>query len=309
MRMITVLLLTCAALPVLSGCASRDTSADTVLGAEYLIRQLDYEEAIRLTDTVITGGGDRAREAYRLKGIALFKTGRYEEANEAFIQALSLTDGVLSDMDIDISLYRALALRRQGLYAEACTVYDNILALHANDARTLYAKGCCLLEEDKLSDAYRCFDEAGKAAGGSEELNELYVLIYRALDSAGYKEAALNQLEAGLQDTGLSGTDRSRLLYYLGRTEDEEGLDIVEQKNLEGLRLMAGGEYEQAAQVFEEGLSLQEEDMQQALMRNRIAAYEYAGNFGTAAQLMEEYSSRYPEDLKAERELVFLRTR
>lgn len=299
----------CMMLLALHGCSANDTSVDKVATAEQCIRDLNYEEAIRLAESVTTSGGSRAREAYRLKGIALFKTGHYEEADEAFRNALALSDGVLSEMDFDISMYRALTLRRQGLFTEAGEVYDNILALRANDARALYAKGCCLLEEDRVSDAYRCFDEAGKAAGDADELQELYVQIYRALDSAGYREAALNQLETALKDDQLSGPERSRLLYYLGRTESEEGLDPVEQHNRTGLRLMAQGEYARAIEEFEAGLSLQEEDMQQALMRNRIAAYEYAGNFGDAAQLMEEYAARYPEDLKAERELVFLRTR
>ena len=135
------------------------------------------------------------------------------------------------------------------------------------------------------------------------------MLIYRALDSAGYREAALNQLEAALKDPQLSSGGRDRLLFYLGRTDKDEGLSPVEQYNRTGLAYMAQGEYGLAAEAFEAGLYLQEEDMQQALMRNRIAAYEYAGNFGTAAKEMEVYAARFPEDIKAARELEFLRTR
>lgn len=297
----------CVMALALQGCAAKDTSVDVLATAEELIRECDYGEAARLADTATDG--KRAREAYRLKGIALLKAGHLKEADEAFAKALSLSDGILTDMDFDISMYRALSLRQQELYAEANAVYDNILAIRPDDARALYAKGCSLLEENKISDAYLCFDEAGKCAGGSEELQELYVLIYHALDGAGYKEAALNQLEAALKDPGLSEPDRNRLLFYLGRTEEEEGLSPVERYNRTGLSHMARGEYEQAIEAFEAGLYLQEEDMQQILMRNRIAAYEYAGNFAMAAEEMETYVARYPEDSEAAREWIFLRTR
>ena len=298
----------CVTCVALHGCAERDRSKSETARAEAEMEALRYEEAIRLADAAAKNGRE-ARRAYRLKGIALLKTGRYEEADEAFARALSLSDGVLTDLDFDISMYRAYGFRKRGLYAEADAVYDNILALRPDDARALFAKGCNLLATDQVSDAYRCFDGARKAAGGSGELSELYVQIYRALDSAGYREAGFNQLEAALGDPQLSQEDRDRLLYYLGRTETETGLSPVEEYNRTGLDHMERGEYELATEAFEAGLSLQEEDLQQALLRNRIAAYEYAGNFGTAAALMEEYAARFPEDKMAARELVFLRTR
>lgn len=286
-----------------------DASGGLIEAAEQEMEALRYEEAILLADEAAEQGGGRVREAYRLKGIALLKTGRYEEAEEAFVQALSRSDGILTDMDFDISMYRALALRKRGYRTDADAIYDNILAIRVDDARALYAKGCNLLDEDRISDAYRCFEKAREAAAGSAELQELYVLIYRALDTAGYKEAGLNQLEAALKDPQLSQSDQGRLLYYLGRTEQEEGLSEVEQQNRAGLSYMEQGAYAQALEAFEEGLSLQEEDMQQALQRNRIAAYEYAGDFGTAAALIEEYAARFPGDNEATREMVFLRTR
>ena len=309
LRAAGLLCILCVTLLVLQGCEAKDTSSGALVEAVNLMEVLAYGEAIAVTDAVIAENGPEMREAYRLKGIALVKSGQYEEADEAFLQALALSDGTVTDMDFDISMYRALAFRKRGLYRQAGEIYDNILALRANDAAALYAKGCNLLGEDRISDAYRCFDEARKNAGGSEELQELYVLIYRALSEAGYREAGLNQLEAALKDPQLSQADQGRFLYYLGRTDTEEGLSPVEQYNRTGMAHMARGEYEQATEVFETGLSLQEEDMQQALQRNRIAAYEYAGNFGMAAQLAEAYLTRYPEDTLAARELVFLRTR
>ena len=286
-RLICILGMT---LLLLQGCAAGGTAEGAVAEAGRKMEALAYEEAIAIADGVIANGDAGMREAYRIKGIALVKTGYYEEAEDAFVQALSLSDGILTDMDFDISMYRALAFRKRGLYEQADAVYDNILAIRADDAAALYAKGCNLLTLERISDAYRCFDEAGKAAGDAEDLQELYVLIYRSLAEAGYREAGLNQLDAAPYDP-------------------QTTLTPVEQYNRTGLEHMARGEYEQATEAFEAGLALQEEDLQQALQRNRIAAYEYAGNFGKAAELMEAYAARFPEDKMAARELVFLRTR
>jgi hypothetical protein len=47
----------------------------------------------------------------------------------------------------------------------------------------------------------------------------------------------------------------------------------------------------------------------QALMRNEITAYEYAGNFDQAKTLMASYEKLYPQDAEAAREEIFLSTR
>ena len=76
-----------------------------------------------------------------------------------------------------------------------------------------------------------------------------------------------------------------------------------------GICEMKMGSYEAAIADFETGLALKDVSVNQALLRNEMTAYEYAGNFEQAKTLMETYSKTYPEDQQAAREKIFLSTR
>ena len=47
----------------------------------------------------------------------------------------------------------------------------------------------------------------------------------------------------------------------------------------------------------------------QSLKFNEIVAYEYLGQYDQAKLAMEQYLALYPDDEKAQREAVFLKTR
>ena len=66
----------------------------------------------------------------------------------------------------------------------------------------------------------------------------------------------------------------------------------------------------EAAEVYERAVSAAKEsgDLQVTLY-NRIVAYEYAGNFEKARELLTEYLQQYSGDEDAKRELRFLKTR
>ncbi len=77
-----------------------------------------------------------------------------------------------------------------------------------------------------------------------------------------------------------------------------------------GSILMKQEKYEEAAQTYERAVTAARgtPELQNALF-NRAVAYEYAGDFGKAKELFEEYLKQYSGDSEAKREIRFLKTR
>ena len=68
-------------------------------------------------------------------------------------------------------------------------------------------------------------------------------------------------------------------------------------------------EYDAALSTLEGGISKGEGAVLQELLGYEIAVYEQKGDFETAKLKMESYLEQYPEDEKAQREYLFLKTR
>jgi len=76
-----------------------------------------------------------------------------------------------------------------------------------------------------------------------------------------------------------------------------------------GLCRLKQGEYQEALTAFQTAMNIEENGMMQTLAFNEIIAYEYLGEFKQASVLMENYIRTYPDDLEAQREYEFLKTR
>ena len=61
--------------------------------------------------------------------------------------------------------------------------------------------------------------------------------------------------------------------------------------------------------AFQTGMNIEGNDMMQTLKFNEVIAYEYMGDYKTAAALMNSYLRSYPDDETAKREYEFLQTR
>ena len=70
-----------------------------------------------------------------------------------------------------------------------------------------------------------------------------------------------------------------------------------------------GGDYEAALAAFQAGMNVEGNTVTQSLKFNEIVAYEYLGQYDKAKLAMEQYLALYPDDEKAQREAVFLKTR
>ena len=134
---------------------------------------------------------------------------------------------------------------------------------------------------------------------------------------------AQNYLEEARSEKGNS--DNVSVILLLGQTGEKQGdynyavsvyksflqdnpkhADVY---NRLGICEMKMESYEAAVADFEAGLALKDTAVSQALMRNEITAYEYAGNFDQAKTLMASYEKLYPQDAEAAREEIFLSTR
>ena len=84
----------------------------------------------------------------------------------------------------------------------------------------------------------------------------------------------------------------------------------AELLDLLGSILMKQEKYSEAAEVYERAVNAAKEkgDLQVTLY-NRIVAYEYAGDFEKARELLTDYLQQYSGDEDAKRELRFLKTR
>ena len=136
-----ILLLSAAALYACAQSA-KATHVDTCASA---IKTFSYKTAVAEADAAIALS-QNVREAYRLKGIALFKLAEYEEAIESFKLSLSYSDGIIKDIDYDMNMYIAACFRGLGSNEEAAEVYDNILRLKNNDISVLLERGINYLE-------------------------------------------------------------------------------------------------------------------------------------------------------------------
>lgn len=343
----TLLLLTA----VLSSCAkpAKTTHIDTCKSA---IKTFSYAAAVSEADAAIALSQD-AREAYRLKGIALFKLAKYEEAIESFKLSLSYSDGVIKEIDYDMNMYIAACYRCLGNNAEAGKIYDNILNLKKNDINVLLERGMNYLESGSEADADSDFN---KAVSLNSKDCDMRVRIYQAYESFGMADTGKIFLQSALDayrssmtpyEIGMlqfylgnnadaqsylekafdssSGAQKAKAALLLGQTgekQDDLGYAISvytqildtdpsysELLNRRGVCYMGSGEYDRAVKDFEAGLALNDPRFYQILLRNEIAAYEYAGDFSQAKIKMQKYSELFPDDAAAMRDKIFLETR
>ena len=336
---------------LLCACSSEDATPH-LTACKTAISSLEYAAATTEADAAITTGED-VKEAYRLKGVALFKSAQYAEAEEAFKSALMLSNGRVQDLDYDMNLFIAACKRADGDYAGAVEIYDRILALRSDFVDALFERACTELEMQDVGRATEDFDKAIRVTPRDFELR---IRIFQAYKQYGYEAAGKALLTEALTnyEVSMSSYEKGRFHFYLGnnavaQSQLENALDsssideraqaalllgqtgekqgdygyaieiyssVLESHpeyakllNRRGICYMNTGQYDLAIQDFEAGLALGYSDVYQMLMRNEIAAYEYAGSFTKAKTVMKKYVTLFPDDSQAARDWIFLQTR
>jgi len=337
------IILVCASL--LTGCGDEKTSY--VENGMAALEQLDYETA-QENFTLALDNGEDERLILRGQGMLYLASLQYDEAINAFTEALKLSDGVPSDLDYDINYYLASAYYRSGRLDEAVSVYDAILNLKSNETNAYYLRGVVTLEQGNFDSALSDFKRAMDLKPNDFDL---VLDIYQIMATQGYKEAGRDMLSSCIaSNSNMSDYDMGRFEYYLtnyeeaktyleragegddalitlylGRTYEALGdynyaislyntyLDKDHDKaqiyNQMGLCQMKMERYSEALASFQAGMNVDDNSILQSLKLNEIVAYEYMNEFQTAASLMANYIQTYPNDTAAVREYEFLKTR
>ncbi len=306
---------------------------------------------IAITSLFLSGCEEKVSDklTYRAQGIESLGEGRSEDAENAFIRALSCSNGIIEQADIDISYYLAVAEFKSGDFEAAHSTADAIAAIRPDDDGVYFLRGKIELAEGNKDAAMADFDKTVQLAPTNYDR---FVGIYEELHAKGYDGEAAAYLEKAISaGEKLSDYNKGVLEYYLGSYTDARN-DLENAKKSasgEDLTLYLGrtyealgddgyamtlyeeylrtdssagrvyeqlatcrlnkGDYEGALDTIESGLSLGGGQSQQGMMFERIVAYERLYDFSSAKKYMEEYLELYPDDDVARRESVFLSSR
>lgn len=330
---------------ILAGCGETE---EKIANATVMIQAMDYSGALAELDAA-EEAGENERLINRSRGIAYMGLTDYEQAAAAFETALQGSNGLIENVDFDLNYYLAAAYTKQGDYAAAEVIYNNILALRPEEEDAYFLRGNARISLGKFDGAKEDFDRV--IAMDPANYDRL-IEIYEVLDFYGYQEVGKaylqTALESGskqmdnycigriyyylgeyqkaylaLEDAREKGGARSYL--YLGRSYEATGdynyaanvynsylskySGNAEIYNQLGLCEMAKGEYQKALDAFQAGMQLGDSAMQQSLSFNEVVAYEYLGEYKQAYALLTQYLANYPDDEQARREYGFLSTR
>ena len=332
---------------LLSGCKAAGKSENLNAGMEQ-IAALEYDNALASFEAA-RAAGENERLISRGEGLAYMGKTMYDEAAQAFEEALAGSDGRIGDLDYDINYYLATAYYKQGDREKEIAVYDAITALREDEKDAYYLRGVLYTEQGNLDQAKEDFDRT--IALDSADYDRL-IEIYGVLDAGGYKETGQEYLQAAMDagTKGMTNYEKGRICYYLEdyenartyleKARDESGYEAVlflgktyetlgdnnyaisvyntylesgeanpQVLNQLGLCKMQTGDYEGALAAFQSAMKIEDNGMMQILKMNEIIAYERLCNYKKATVLMESYLKTYPDDEAAQREYIFLQTR
>lgn len=332
---------------LLCGCGGETQISYTKQGMD-AIQALDYEAALQYFESA-REQGEEPREIDRGIGLAYMGLTQYEEAILYLEAALHESEGRIGDIDFDINYYLATAYYKNGRPQDAVKAYDAILALRPKEKDAFYLRGYVKLSQNNFEAAQKDFDAAvALDSRDYDQLIRIYMALDEyGYQEAGmlYLQGVMTENENSISDYDmgrmcyymgdyekardyLSRLETSKdygAALYLGRTYEalgdfnyasgiyagyvENDQSKAEIYNQLGLCRMRMKEYSQALEDFQAAMNIEDNGMMQTLKFNEIVAYEYMGDYKTAAALMNSYLKSYPDDEAAQREYEFLRTR
>lgn len=268
----------------LAGCAGTDTS---VMGQGYAaMEEGDYVTAIAIFDRATGEEQVTQRDMLRAKGIAYLGNGNYDKAIQNFEDALRLSNGIVTDTDIDTSIYLAIAQYKQGMWQEAMDTFNYVIDFEPKSASAHYLRGKLELIKGDKDAALNDFDEAVLIEPGDYDA---YIRICEDLRESGYTDESNEYIQKAMAvSSRLSSYNRGVLEYYLGNyTDARNDLEEARKKNAlsENGALYLGrtyealGDVEYAINVYEEGLAANPGSNQlcNQLVLTKMAQKDYKG--------------------------------
>lgn len=238
----------------------------------------DYDSAREVYDAIIALKS-KDSTAYYLRGKAELASGNHDSGYNDFSKAISLN---ARDYGTMILIYKALA--QYGYEEEGISILSTAME-NGGNFMSNYEKGQISFYLGNNGDAQKYLE---LARSERDQEKEPVVIM---LGQTGEKQEDYNYA-ISVYKTYLSENPNSAKVY------NQLGMCQIRQQDYDG-----------AVASFDAGLALEDNNVSQALLLNKITAYEYMGEFEVASSLMDSYLATYPGDVVAERENIFLSTR
>lgn len=239
-------------------------------------RMKEYEATVETCDELLKDEAKTADASF-LRGASYLCMGYQDRAREDFDQAVAVTP---QDYTLYLNIYECY--EGQKLSAVGDEYLQTALNIPPKDAEDYY----CIGQIYYYLEQYDQAQNALISPVDEKYLPALHLMgrIYLAQEDFAHAKAMYETIQ---KESGES-------------TEIYNGLAMC---------CLAAGEYDQAIQYIEQGLSLGGDSGKQELLFNEIVAYEKKLDFTTAKVKAENYVALYPTDEAGQREYTFLKTR
>ena len=314
-------------------CSCSPKNTETMDKAQKALEEGDYESAAAYYEAAAEEG-KQLQACYRGKGIALMGKMEYKQAEEAFNKALD------SATIIEKKVYRDGMEDDIRRYLASCYIHD------AEPEKM--ERGTAKAASGDLQSAKADFDRAINMDRGNYELilqiaqtlekyggksiGEGYLAGVSSMENGidpvlkGKILYFLDDYEGALRQlSDHAGTNEAAALIvcrcYIALDDAESARSVIdsfgskadsspELLGLLGSILMKQENYSEAIEVYERAVNAAKGTPElQNMLFNRVVAYEKAGDFSKAAELLSDYLNQYSGDEEAKREMRFLKTR
>ncbi len=203
-----------------------------------------YDEAVQLFDSAMDSGEDE-KQALRGKGMATMASGDYDAAQNHLKEALTYSNGIIKDIDIDISYYLAAAEYNAGDKIGAINTYNSIIDIRPTEDNAFYMRGKAYLAQGDKTQALADYEQAVALA---PQDYDHYVRICSDLREAGYDSEGDEYLHRAMESGNkLSDYQLGVFNFYLGNYTDARNyLETAKEgkKQDENLIMYLGRTYE-----------------------------------------------------------------
>ncbi|MBE5868874.1 MAG: tetratricopeptide repeat protein [Lachnospiraceae bacterium] len=275
----------------------------------------DYASAIEYLEECLSYSngmiGDMDFDVNYYLALAHCKSGNYETAEQIYNAILALRQG-----EMDALFLRGNARLELGRWEEAIRDFEQVIKTSPNDYGRLIEIYEVMAEHDLKEQGKGYLETALSERGNKMSAYEKGRISYYLED---YNQACVYLEQAKKLNT-------AEVFFYLGKAYEATGdynyaITNVYKKYLDshagdarlynqlGLCYLQQKQYELALESFQSAMQIPDNGMMQTLQFNEIVAYEYLGEYASAAALMNQYLSRYPDDVAAAREYGFLSSR
>lgn len=161
---------------------------------------------IMVLSVVMTGctTSREKQEQYKTQGLDALNKGNYKEAVELFDEALKMSEGTVSDTEIDICYCKAAAQFNANDKEGAIKTYTALVDYDSKNPYPYFLRGSVYLKSGEKNPAFNDYKEAIKI---DEKNYDLYIAIYENLKAMNFEKEGEEFLNIALEKSGDSAED------------------------------------------------------------------------------------------------------